>query len=457
MESSNESSLVWGAMMTEFLQFLQSATGMILVASLLLVVLASWMMQRPTFAWTDFIYQFPLVGKLRRLSRDYSETTPGQWLNSEARLCHDYAQHLTGLSPDEFENHSEYLRKCYDSGRKPLPPLIIAVLVFLVVLEGLGFSYLLSTWMALEGSENTRQLLTFAIVTVLSAVLVWTMHAAGHQLYRTRLLRSCFQESKAANLDKRLDRPKARSFTSQIISLNQDQSEDDDQPSFVQCANRVAANPSDTGSYAWLWIAGIFILAIAVLSTILRIETLHGDPLAVAGATTNNQILAREYAALSSFWILAAIFVVTQFVGMGVGFRYGFAGRESNIAYRTTNGAPNYESYYRPIAERMHIADARLSALHGMMEARHTGSIDWDRDFFNFIEDERKRGVCDLHSPKEVQEARQRRAAQRTAAIKQRRGMNGAAAPVNVAVPPGTTADVPPVPRSGEEGEGVLQ
>ena len=292
---------------------------------------------------------------------------------------------------------------------------------------------------------------------MLAAVLVWTMHTAGHQLYRTRLLRSCFQESKAANLDKRSDRPKARSFTSQIISLNQDQSEDDDQPGYVQCANRVAANPSDIGSYAWLWIAGIFVLLIAVLSTILRIETLHSAPLIVTGGTTASQILAREYAALSSFWILASIFVVTQFVSMGVGYRFGFAGRESDIAYRTTNGAPDYESYYRPIAERMHIADARLSALHGMMEAKHTGSIDWDRDFFNFIDDERKRGVCDLHSPKEVQEARQKRAAQRTAAIKQRRSMNGAAASTNAAAPPGTAADVPPPHRPGEEGEGALQ
>lgn len=428
---------------------------MILVTAVLLVLLVGWLMRRPTFAWTDFTYRLPLVGKLSRLSRDYSETTHGEWLNSEARLCHDYAQHLTGLSPDEFENHSEYLRKCYDSGRKPLPFLVIALLAFLVLLEGLGFSYLLSTWMALEGSENTRQLLTFAIVTVLSAVLVWTMHAAGHQLYRTRLLRACFRESKAASLDKRQDRPRARSFTTQIISLNQDQAEDDDQPNHVQCANRVAANPSDTGSYAWLWIAGGFILLIAVLSTVLRIETLHADPLAMAGANTDNQLLAREYAALSSFWILATIFVVTQFVGMGVGFRYGFAGRESDTAYRTTGGAPDYESYYRPIAQRMQVADARLSELHGMMEAGHTGSIDWDRDFFNFVEDERKRGVCDLHLPQEVRAARQRRSERRAEAQRQRRAMNGSTPPQ--AAPARPDEIVPPTPRTSDDGEGAIQ
>jgi hypothetical protein len=141
----------------------------------------------------------------------------------------------------------------------------------------------------------------------------------------------------------------------------------------------------------------------------------------VAGAANPNQLLAREYAALSSFWILATIFVVTQFVGVGVGYRYGFAGRESDTAYRLTNGAPDYESYYRPIARRMAIADSRLADLHGMMERRSPGSINWTRDFYEFVQNERERGVCDLHHPLEVQRARAQRMQRSEEEVRSRR------------------------------------
>ena len=57
-------------MAEQILLFLQSVTGMILVTAVLLVLLVGWLMRRPTFAWTDFTYRLPLVGKLSRLSRD---------------------------------------------------------------------------------------------------------------------------------------------------------------------------------------------------------------------------------------------------------------------------------------------------------------------------------------------------------------------------------------------------
>ena len=82
----------------------------------------------------------------------------------------------------------------------------------------------------------------------------------------------------------------------------------------MQCANRVATSPNDRGSYAWMWIAAGLILAIAVLSTVLRIETLHSDPTVTGGGTDvfggagaagmgADQSAAMELAAISSFWI----------------------------------------------------------------------------------------------------------------------------------------------------------
>ena len=87
---------------------------------------------------------------------------------------------------------------------------------------------------------------------------------------------------------------------------------------------------------------------------------------------------------------------------MGVGYRYGFAGRESETAFKLTHGCPDYETYFRPIRVRMRSADARLTALQAKMEKRHSGAIEWDRDFFEFIRDERSRGIRDLQDPKEI-------------------------------------------------------
>ncbi|MCH4590639.1 hypothetical protein, partial [Achromobacter xylosoxidans] len=43
--------------------------------------------------------------------------------------------------------------KASDKGQKPAPLFIWALLVVLVIAEGIGFSYMLSSWMASEASQ----------------------------------------------------------------------------------------------------------------------------------------------------------------------------------------------------------------------------------------------------------------------------------------------------------------
>jgi hypothetical protein len=366
----------------------------------------------------DRPYRFPIIGKLARFSRDYSETRQGGWLNVEATLCHDYARHVTALSKAEFQRNVEYLRKTYDHGRKPMPTRIIVLLGALVGLEAVGFAYMLGSWMAMESSENLRVYLAGAIVTVLALILIWVTHSAGHQLYRTRLLRSCFQQFQASMLEPAETRvmgapTKLRVFSSEIVSLNQDQSKDDHLPSHVQCANRVITRPDDLGSYAWLWVAGILVAFIAVISVVLRMETMHSVDLLASefsagggegGASTAaaGAAAARETAALASFAMLSVIFVVTQLVGMGVGYWYGFAGKQSRQAFRATGGCADYDTYFAPARRRMSIADLRLTTLHRLMERRLPHEINWSRDFLQFIREERIRGATDLQDPTDL-------------------------------------------------------
>ncbi|MBN8808738.1 MAG: hypothetical protein J0I47_10995 [Sphingomonas sp.] len=402
--------------MAELLESLNSLTGLGIALGIIAVVALLAYLHHDSFPITDVSYRLPLVGKLARYSRDLSEKKSGGWLNSELTLCRDYARHVSAISPEEFGKNSEYLRKAFDAGRKPIPKTIFGLIGALIVMEAVGFALLLSSWMATDSSENFRWMLTAMIVAVLAIILVMVTHAAGHQLYRTRLLRSCFKRFQAENLVAPETQRANRTYTSRIVSLSDEQGVDDDRPQHVQCANRVATTPDDLGSYAWVWIAGALIVTIATLSTLLRIETLQGNELAQsagglfgggggnAAAASDSQD-AQHYAAITSFWILAIVFVVTQLVGMGVGYRYGFVGKQSGEAYRAIGGCADYETYFRPMRRRMSVVDLRLSTLHRMMERHLPVDIDWDRDFLTFVREERKRGVTDLQDPTEVAKA----------------------------------------------------
>ena len=402
--------------MSDLLSYIFSSAALWLWIAAAIAVAAMIYIRHDSFALTDLTYRFPLIGKLARFSRDYSETRRGGWLNVEASLCHDYARHVTALPKADFERNIEYLRKAYDHGRRPMPPWIFLLLSLLVMLEGLGFSYLLGSWMALESTANERLWLTAAIVIVLAAILVWVTHSAGHQLYRTRLLRSCFQQFQASTIQTDTADGKPKVFSSEIVSLGQDQAIDEKYPAHVQCANRVITRPDDLGSYAWVLLAGALVLIIAVASVILRIETLHSSnvlstqilPGTAAGGNRAAIAAALENAALASFAILSVIFIVTQMVGMGVGYWYGFAGKQSKEAYRATGGCADYDSYFAPIRRKMSIADLRLATLHRLMEKRLPHDIDWtladgrERNFLEFVRDQRSRGATDLQDPTDL-------------------------------------------------------
>ncbi|PZN94325.1 MAG: hypothetical protein DCF31_09970 [Alphaproteobacteria bacterium] len=377
-----------------------------LFAGVILAGLAAWVIiRRHQLFWvTDLAYTVPVIGRISRFSSDYAKAHDG-WLNVEKTLCRDYAKHVPALSRAEFENHAEYLRRTYDHGRKPLPFAIVALLAVLIGLEALGFSYLLGSLMALEGSENTRTLLMIAVVTVLAIVLLWLTHAAGHQLYRPSLLRKLFREHQVDN---------SREFTSRTVKLNEPQSIDDDQPDHVQAANRIAAGPGDRGSYSMVWVAMAFILVVAIGSTVLRIETLNSIEQEAAApaasifgaveggaegeaaappvaATPEPGAEARHNAALTGFTLLGAIFLVTQFIGMRVGYSYGFVGLQSAEAHRATEGAADYASYWARIQAMIDIANLRLQKLHQKLEAGAHRPLEFHKSFVDFLREERGR------------------------------------------------------------------
>jgi len=343
-----------------------------------------WYCVNNTYYGKLFYYR---MFKLRAISGKTSTGADG-WTKAENTLGGDFKKFVPAMDRAEFENSKTYLTKAGDLGRKPLPFWLIAVIGILIIAEGLGFSYLLGTFIAPEGTADTYTLLMVALVLVLCVVLGMITHAAGHQLYRTNLINAMRVNWEQTVQDNH------REFKTHEISLHQQQSIDDDQPAPTQLVNRVG----DRGKYTMVIIAVIVIVTIAVLSTEMRIKAHEktetdrtagvqvtqessnpfaepgGDGLPAAVTAPNQQ--ARDEAvkqskdagaseAMSAFIILAVIFVVTQIVAIYAGFKWGFGGKESAAAYRRTRGFASWtevrevkEAFVEPVEELM-------TSLHG--------------------------------------------------------------------------------------------
>lgn len=324
--------------------------------------------------WTNTWYSLWKTNSLAKDNTRYSKNK--DWTNSERTLCDDYKEFVHFLDRSEFNKRIEYLRKAGDIGRTPLPTWMLLLLAPLLIAEGLGFSYLLGTWMAMEGSENTHTVLMIAIVFVLATILLFVTHQAGHQLYRSNLIKRCNKEWR--------DDGQPGKFQSKSIGLNDAQlgnGSDDNEPHYTQCVNRVGTS----GSYVMVGIAIASIIFIAVASTYMRVkhqqavmtqETVGvavsaeavGNPFASAGVPSDLAIPQAEAdnkgkedannstkdEGLAAFLMLAFIFVVTQIVGISAGYKWGFAGKESKKAYGGIYGFSTYEDFvgfYEPIIQ----------------------------------------------------------------------------------------------------------
>ncbi|BDC43587.1 hypothetical protein [Paraburkholderia terrae] len=393
--------------MMDFIQANLSTVIWWVVAALLAVGAFSY---RSTleFWLNHWKYTFPVLGKTARLSR-HGIHGQGGWTDSERTLCGDYNKFISYLSKAEFSKRNEYLAKADDSGRSPTPLWLMVLLTVLVIAEGLGFSYLLGSWMARDGSANTHTLLMVAIVLVICVIMVFLTHVAGHQLYRSNLVARCRKQW-------RQDKTQER-FSSRKVKLDEDQSVDDQEPDYTQVANRVGTSHS----YFMVGLAVVVILAIAVTSTCMRWSNLNAEQTREAmgvsqGADAGNpfangngvpaELVASQKAAddraraeessstrsegAAAFITLAIIFVVTQVVGIFGGFAWGFGGRESRAAWKTTKGFTTFEDYNNYYAPLRSIAQSQLENLQKRMadNADISGKT-FSKTFRNYVLEQR--------------------------------------------------------------------
>jgi len=377
--------------MSDFIAMASQYTGLIYATLALGLSLAIYFafQYQINFWWLNFWYSIPFVGKLARLSRDTTRSSNSGWLRAEETLCSDYRKHITTTSELEFRKRLTYMSKAQDLGRHPHPGWMVAVLALLLVAEGLGFSYLLGTWMAREGSANVHTLLMLAIVFVICTIMLFLTHAAGHQLYRTGLIKRSDKEWRDSGQEKPL--------RTQEVKLDDDQAVDDAAPAFTQTVNRVGTH----GSHVMVVITAIAVIAIAGVSTWMRVNHLNqemiertavqgtssGDgnpftsdkpsipaelakPQQEADMTARAESLSNEKGeGLAAFIMLALIFVVTQIVSIYAGYKYGFAGKESAAAYRGTRGYATYDDYMDRFEPMIQVGQAKLQTLQRNLSA----------------------------------------------------------------------------------------
>jgi len=360
--------------------------GAIIVLSL---IITNW--QKLKFWFLTFWYNFPLVGRMSRLSKDIDGFDENhKWFYSEERLCGDYYHYYAKVDKDgeAYEEAKAYLYSSGELGRKPTPTLIWIMIFLLVAIEAMGFAYVLAGFTIPGASEATQQKGAIGVALMLAIILVWLTHMTGEELHKNTLvkkIRRWYKNDNATGHNKRDLRPESR-----VITLD-NTNDDADAPTYVRMLNRVDVNEKVTPVYTKTFLTIIFIVVVAFGATYIRGLVLNED-ISLSHQESSVNIFGSESASDASddmdglfaddsvkksadedvdslfgedesssdtvvegkkesivdetkrkgswatFIILGVMFVFIQILGIFFGMHWGFAGRESMIAYESLKG-----------------------------------------------------------------------------------------------------------------------
>ncbi|HEY4214175.1 MAG TPA: hypothetical protein VGM84_22050 [Steroidobacteraceae bacterium] len=365
----------------------------IVATTFLILILAMRYWDRVSLWLLNIWYSIPLCGKLARLARVHRAPHASEdWHQSERTLCNDYKRFVRVKDRRQFLECKTYLKKAGDSGRRPLPFGIWLLIAGLVFVEALGFSYVLAGWSVPGASENRQVQFSYGLAFVFSVILVAFTHFAGHELYRSNTVRHALKERSHDRSSTGSIRSSSWDLEESLNDPSKPQSADDDRPAYTQLANRVGAQPT----YMVTVLTLIAIFAVASITTVVRNKTFeHEQNEESAGqvdpnygavpselsktqsaaddkAATEGRLLARE-ASLTTFILLAILFVFLQILGILFGMKWGFAGRESAKAYALSGGKrfatfEDYRAYHLDYV--VDVAQSKLESLRQRMTAK---------------------------------------------------------------------------------------
>jgi hypothetical protein len=407
--------------------------GALATTLILAIIIHKWWSQVKLF-YKSVWYGLPVIGKVARLGRDTA--VEGTWFRSERVLCDDFYGDMTNIAadPDIYDHSRRYLMKVHELGRNELGMVMWLLVIAMVFVEALGFAYILSGYTLPGASEKLQVQGAVGIAFLISAVLVWLTHQAGNETHRRGLIR----KARVWWLhDDRTTRPNL--VPNNRVSLEHNAA-DDDSPDYIQLINRLDTNASVTPGVPW-WgvLCATAILVVAVGATVVRYnayleakghETVGDtrtdtfdlgmnlpDLITAPQEGANDQArqemdAADRMANLWTFGLLAFLFVLIQIMGVGIGYKTGFAGKESKLARRTVGSfktRDEYEAWYdRRRSAIVGLAQKHLTRLHARLAA--TASANGIDNRLRSALDGASHRTFETYADQRAEEAAQRRA-----------------------------------------------
>lgn len=379
----------------EFFQLAPFAAWTIL-ATLVILIFVSYAWEKVKWWWLNTWVSFPFIGVIARTSKE--DTIVGDsWYKSEESLCDRYLTHVQIMDEHDYDEMNSYLVYAGDNGRTPMPGLLWPLIVLMVFIEAMGFSYVLAGFTIPGGSENIQQYGAVGIAILVSALLIPITHFTGHELYLNTILkrtRRDWQEEKRNAKEGGGDFP----LRTQTVSLNMPQSTDSGEKEYTRIKNRLKRNYETykVSIFAAIFIAGVAIGATYVRGQVLermlsddrvgRSEQVHikndaldmsadiklpfadkfQDQSAKDEAYEKNQSTER-HGGWGTFIVLALIFLALQILSIFFGINWGFAGQNSEKAYKAL-GSGKYANYSQVLNYYDYICNVAQSKLQDLQQ-----------------------------------------------------------------------------------------
>jgi len=355
------------------------------------------------FWWLNFTYNFPLLGKISRLSENIEGFDENhKWFYSEEILCRDYYNFYEKVNKDSesFDEAKAYLHSAGELGRKPTPTFIWIMIFALVIVEAFGFAYVLAGFTIPGASEATQQKGAVGVAAMLAILLVWLTHMTGQELHKNTLIkkiRRWYKNDNAGGTNWRDLKPDEK-----LITID-NTFEDEKSPNYIRILNRLDVNDKVKTSYLKTILTLIFVFSVAIGATYIRhqvltqeiasshqnavnifnddtspfqnadknkdgdIDNLFGDSetddikgdlsslfgdeenkkakASIKTTTESIEDITNRRGGDATFLILGLMFIFIQILGIFFGMRYDFAGRESKEAYACLRGFSTKKSF----------------------------------------------------------------------------------------------------------------
>lgn len=316
----------------------------------------------------------PLFGKLSRLSKQPGRDKAG-WFNAEKDVCSEFQPYFEEVNKSSqfYDNCKNYLAKVDELGRKKLGILGWVVISVMVFIEAMGFSYVLSGFTIPGASEALKQQGAIGIALLISGLLVFLTHWCGAELHHNSLIKKVRIWWAQSDTSEQMK-------PNQKVTLEKDYFDDAD-PEWRNLLSRIKANANVKPSYFVTVVTIIAVLCIGSGATFVRIQVLNAeligahdsgqyegasmngtsassDPYAIelpaelvasqaeTDTTSDDQIMnANLKGGMTTFMVLAVVFVFLQIVGVLLGLKTGFAGKESADAHKFSGRFKNREEF----------------------------------------------------------------------------------------------------------------